>query len=115
MPGNDGMTKAEAEQLLAECRRRIDAIDLELRDLLNRRTGIVVDVLRAKDVLEMPVYEANREDLVLRRVTEGNSGPLDNESLRRLFGALMEEMRMFQTARREQSQPARKSATEPAE
>lgn len=112
------MTKAEAEQLLAECRRRIDAIDLELRDLLNRRTEIVVDVLRAKDVLEMPVYEANREETVLRKVVEGNPGPLDDASLQRLFGTLMEEMRVFQGSRRRQSghgEETRQSAAEPSE
>ena len=70
------MTKAEAEKMLAECRQRIDAIDLELRDLLNRRSEIVIDVLHAKNVLDMPIYEANREELVLNRVTEGNPGPL---------------------------------------
>ncbi|SRR5258708_36462699 len=97
------MTKAEAEQLLTECRRQIDLIDLELRDLLNRRTAIVVDVLRAKDVLEMPVYEANREEMVLEKVTEGNPGPLDDVSLRRVFETLMQEMRTFQAARRDEA------------
>jgi len=112
------MTKAEAEQLLAECREKIDAIDLELRDLLNRRSEIVVDVLRAKNVLEMPIYEANREELVLKRVTEGNPGPLNDESLRRLFGALMQEMRVFQDMLRRQdvrAEPSRHGAAEPVE
>ena len=112
------MTKAEAGKLLAECRHRIDAIDLELRDLLNRRTEIVVDVLRAKDVLEMPIYEANREELVLNRVAEGNPGPLDDESLRRVFGTLMQEMRVFQEMLRQPDSDAarsRRKAAEPSE
>jgi chorismate mutase len=110
------MTKAEADELLAECRRKIDAIDLELRNLLNRRTEIVVDVLRAKDALEMPVYEANREELVLQRVTEGNPGPLEDASVRRLFACLMQEMRVFQDSRRQRhAEQPRHSATEPAE
>ena len=54
------MTQAEAQALLAECRRKIDALDLELRELLNRRAGIVDDVVRAKEALAMPVYEASR-------------------------------------------------------
>ena len=96
------MTPAEAEHLLTECRRRIDAIDLELRDLLNQRTQIVVEVLRAKEVLAMPVYEAKRENDVVENVTTGNPGPLDNDSLRRLFECLMKEMRTFQQQRRDQ-------------
>jgi len=50
------MTQAEAQALLADCRRKIDAIDVELRDLLNRRARIVDDVVRAKEALGMPVY-----------------------------------------------------------
>jgi chorismate mutase len=114
----NGMTRAEAERLLAECRTQIDAIDLELRALLNRRSEIVIDVLRAKNVLEMPIYEANREELVLKRVTEGNPGPLNDESLRRLFGTLMEEMRVFQDMLRQRDVHAKQSrggAAEPAE
>ncbi|MEQ1884542.1 MAG: chorismate mutase [Bryobacteraceae bacterium] len=99
------MTKVEAEQLLAESRKQIDAIDLQLRELFNRRTKIVEDVLRAKDALHMPVYEASREEAVLNRITDGNPGPLDDASFRRVFGTLMQVMREFQMARREQQHP----------
>ncbi|MEQ1949003.1 MAG: chorismate mutase [Bryobacteraceae bacterium] len=99
------MTKAEAEQLLADSRKRIDELDLQLRDLLNRRTKIVEDVLRAKDALHMQVYEAGREEAVLNKITEGNPGPLDDASFRRLFGTLMQVMREFQVARRELQHP----------
>ncbi len=94
------MTEAEARETLAECRRKIDAIDRQLRDLLNQRTEIVIDVLRMKDVLQMPILEANREEHVLRNVAEGNRGPLGDESLRRVFETLMGEMREFQKERR---------------
>ncbi len=94
------MTPAEAEQVLAECRRKIDALDRQLRDLLNQRTQIVEDVLRMKDVLKMPVHEPNREDHVIRNVTDGNPGPLPSDSMRRMFECLMREMREFQNQRR---------------
>jgi chorismate mutase-like protein len=94
------MTPTEAQQALAECRRRIDAIDRELRDLLNKRTEIVVDVLRMKDELGLPIQEPNREQHVIRNVTDGNPGPLPNESVQRLFECLMHEMREFQKLRR---------------
>jgi len=90
------MTQAEAQALLADCRRKIDAIDVELRDLLNRRAGIVDDVVRAKEALAMPVYEAAREEEVLRKSTTGNPGPLSNQALRNIFEAIMQEMRMIQ-------------------
>jgi chorismate mutase len=70
------MTQAEAQGLLAECRRKIDALDLELRELLNRRAGIVDDVVR--------------------KVTSGNTGPLSDEAFRHIFETIMREMRMIQ-------------------
>ena len=90
------MTQAEAQALLAECRRKIDTLDLELRDLLNRRARIVDDVVRAKEALAMPVYEASREEDVVRKVTSGNPGPLSDEALRHIFETIMREMRMIQ-------------------
>jgi len=90
------MTQAEAQGLLAECRRKIDALDLELRELLNRRAGIVDDVVRAKEALAMPVYEASREEDVVRKVTTGNPGPLSDQAFRHIFETIMREMRMIQ-------------------
>jgi chorismate mutase len=90
------MTQAEAQALLADCRRKIDAIDVELRDLLNRRAGIVDDVVRAKEALAMPVYEAAREEEVVRKAITSNPGPLGNQALKRIFETIMQEMRMIQ-------------------
>ena len=90
------MTQAEAEELLAECRRKIDALDLELRDLLNRRAGIVDGVVRAKEALTMPVYEATREEEVVRKVIADNPGPLSDQAFRHIFESIMREMRLIQ-------------------
>ena len=90
------MTPAEAEALLADCRQKIDAIDAQFRDLLNRRAGIVEGVVRAKEALGMPIYEPKREQNVVRKVTEGNPGPLGDEAFRRIFETIMAEMRAMQ-------------------
>jgi len=91
------MNKTEADWTLAECRRKIDGIDLELRDLLNRRAAIVEDVVRAKEALGMPIYEPKREQDVVRRVAEGNPGPLPSDAFQRIFEAIMTEMRQLQS------------------
>jgi chorismate mutase len=90
------MTPAEAEALLADCRRKIDTIDAQLRELLNRRAGIVEGVVRAKETLAMPIHEPKREESVVRRVTEGNPGPLGDEAFRHIFETIMAEMRNMQ-------------------
>jgi len=90
------MTPAEAEWLLAECRRKIDAIDEQLRELLNQRAEIVDGVVRAKEALALPVHEPKREADVIRRATSGNPGPLGDDALRQIFEAIMREMRQIQ-------------------
>ncbi len=90
------MTPAEAEWSLAECRRKIDSLDAELRDLLNRRARIVDDVVRAKEALGMPIHEPKREAEVIRKATSGNPGPLSDEAFRHIFEAIMQEMRQIQ-------------------
>jgi len=90
------MTQAEAEWSLAECRRKIDALDVQLRDLLNQRARIVDDVVRAKEALAMPVFEPKREAEVIRKATSGNPGPLSDEAFRHIFEAIMQEMRQIQ-------------------
>ena len=90
------MTPAEAEWLLAECRRKIDALDAQLRDLLNQRAEIVRDVVRAKEQLSLPVYEPKREEDVVRRAITGNQGPLGDDALRHIFETIMREMRQIQ-------------------
>lgn len=87
------MTEAEAEWLLAECRRKIDQLDFELREMLNRRAGIARDVVRAKRVLSLPVYQPQREEQVLRRLTAANPGPLSAEAIERIFQAIIRETR----------------------
>ncbi len=106
------MTPAEAEALLAECRQKIDAIDAQLRELLNRRAAIVEGVVRAKETLAMPIYEPKREENVVRRVTEGNPGPLSAEAFRHIFETIMAEMRIMQQVYLDRNSQAAKGTAE---
>ena len=49
------MTSESAVKALAECRERINALDLRLLDLLNERTRIVEDIGCIKQECKMPV------------------------------------------------------------
>ena len=69
------MTRDEAVRAMAKCREQIDAIDLELLALLNRRTRVVEQIGQVKETLDLPVYEPKREDDVFHNVTAHNSGP----------------------------------------
>ena len=87
------MTEAEAEWLLAECRRKIDLLDFELRQMINDRAKIAQDVVRAKRVLGLPVYQPQREEQVLRRVIAANPGPLSADAIERIFQIIIREVR----------------------
>jgi len=81
---------------LAECRRKIDSLDVRLLELLNERTRIVEEIGRIKQHLSLPIYEPKREEEVFRNVTTNNSGPLSAEAVKRVFERIIDEMRNIQ-------------------
>lgn len=90
------MTKDNAQSTLAECRRKIDAVDLRILDLLNERTRIVEVIGQVKQRLAMPIYEPKREDEVFRNLLDHNRGPLPADAVKRIFERVIDEMRTLQ-------------------
>lgn len=86
---------------LAECRKRIDKLDIRILELLNERTRVVEEIGRIKEGLGLPIYEPKREDDVFNNVNTHNRGPLPPEAVRRLFERIIDEMRTLQRMRRE--------------
>ena len=103
------MTPEEAMKLLSDSRVKIDAIDAEVVELLNRRTRIVEDIGRAKEVAGLPVYEPKREDDVYRNILGHNAGPLTADALRRIYERVIDEMRSLQHIRLTASSPGGKN------
>ena len=98
------MTREEALQLLAKYREEIDAIDLALLDLLNRRTRVVEQIGHVKDAVGLAIYEPKREDAVFQNVTANNTGPLSPDALKRIYERIIDEMRTLQRMRREKQE-----------
>jgi chorismate mutase len=94
------MTRDEALEALAKYRDEIDALDLELLELLNRRTKVVEEIGQVKEAVNLPVYEPKREDDVFRNVSEHNGGPLTSDAVKRIFERIIDEMRSLQKMRR---------------
>ncbi len=103
------MTREEALALLAQFRGEIDAIDLELLALLNRRTRVVEQIGKVKESVHLPIYEPKREQDVFRNVTENNDGPLGEDALQRIFERIIDEMRSLQKMRRANQSALNKS------
>lgn len=76
---------------LEQLREAIDALDEKLQTLLNERAALAQQVAQVK-LAEDPnavFYRPEREAQVLRRVKERNRGPLDAETVARLFREVM--------------------------
>lgn len=81
---------------LVRCRIQIDAIDVELLALLNRRTAIVEEIGQIKEKLALGIYEPKREEQVFANVLSHNKGPLPQEAVKRIFERIIDEMRTVQ-------------------
>jgi chorismate mutase len=74
-------------------RQEIDDIDIQLVELLNRRSQCAIEIGRIKHERGLPVYSPSREAEVISNVTARNRGPLRNDAIRRLFERIIDESR----------------------
>ena len=74
---------------LASLRERIDALDQQIVNLLNQRAQVVVAVGKAKQADGTPIYAPDREQAVLKRISELNQGPLPLKTLHAIYRELM--------------------------
>jgi chorismate mutase/prephenate dehydratase len=70
---------------LQQLRERIDALDDQILDLLNRRAEVVVEVGEAKRDKSGQYYVPSREKAIYERLTARNPGPFPDEGIRRVF------------------------------
>lgn len=85
---------------LPRLRAEIDRLDDELLGLLNARAAVskkIGETKRAQDP-DAPVYRAEREAAVLRRLEAANPGPLPNEAISRIFHEVMSSSSALQRA-----------------
>jgi chorismate mutase/prephenate dehydratase len=80
-----------ADDKLEDLRGRIDALDEQIQALINARAECARDVATVKlsQGEDAQFYRPEREALVLRRVSERNTGPMPDETMVRLFREIM--------------------------
>lgn len=78
---------------LAEWRKNIDAIDLQLVALLNQRARCAEEIGKMKLRLGLDAYSPEREEEVMQNVLRANRGPLSPQALQRLFERIIDESR----------------------
>lgn len=74
---------------LEELRKKIDAIDEKLVELINQRAQVVVEVGKLKQAQESQIYVPHREKAVLDKIKELNKGPLPDKTMLAIWRELM--------------------------
>lgn len=74
---------------LAKLRQKIDALDTELLRLLNERATVAKEIGTIKHREGLPIYSPEREDKVLRSLTDRSQGPLPPEAIRAIYCEIM--------------------------
>jgi chorismate mutase/prephenate dehydratase len=74
---------------LGPIREKIDALDSQLVELINRRLELAIEIGRIKRSTGSDVYVPEREDAVLRKICAQNQGPIKSDALRAIYREIM--------------------------
>lgn len=78
-------------------RRKIDAIDTAMLHLLNLRAELALEVGRMKSEEGVPLRSPSREQEILSRVRAANPGPLNDETITKIYQLILDESIRTQT------------------
>ena len=95
------MEGAALRERVWELRERLDEVDRELIRALNERARIVQEIMALKAEAGAPVYDPKREEEILQRVVEQNTGPIYDSSMRDIFELILHRIRDLEIQRGE--------------
>ena len=81
---------------LEALRRELDDIDVKILELVAQRIKVILAVGDYKRARSMPAYDPERERQMLERLCARAQGPLDAETVRRIFERLIDESRRIE-------------------
>ncbi len=90
------MSRKKVDEDLEKIREEIDGIDSDLLNLLNRRMNLATEVGRIKASRGLPLFHPEREEIIFRRLSNLNPGPLSDESLRCIYREIFAASRVIQ-------------------
>jgi chorismate mutase len=95
------MEDAALQERVRELREQVDEVDRELIRALNERARIVQEIMAIKAEAGAPVYDPKREEEILQRVVETNTGPIYDSSMRDIFELILHRIRDLEIQRGE--------------
>src|SRR5437588_8166428 len=81
---------------IEDWRTQINALDIELLRLLNKRARLALKVGESKTASGLSLCDHTREREVIERMCKANQGPLDDRAIVELFRAIIHESRRIQ-------------------
>ena len=83
------MDREEASRMLQNSRKKIDEMDEMLIDLIEKRTSLARDIVKAKIVLGIEIEYKNREEYIQDKIKEiARKKKIDEVSLTRIIKIL---------------------------
>ncbi len=64
------MDSNDAQKLLDDSRKKIDVYDEKIVELIIERTSLAGDIITAKQVLDMDLYDSKREEIIHQKVKD---------------------------------------------
>ena len=87
------MTDSEFDIHLLRLRGQLDEVDREMVRALNQRARLVQELASIKTEAGEQLYDPEREEEILHRVTEENPGPIYDSTMREIFEIIMHRIR----------------------
>jgi chorismate mutase/prephenate dehydratase len=81
---------------LQNLRKQIDRIDLQILELLNKRSTIGQKIGKIKRELAQPIYDPQREEELLRELEQKNKGPITSGAIRSIYREVFSSSRSLQ-------------------
>lgn len=81
---------------LVELRKIIDTIDVQVIAWLNLRAETALAIGDLKSIDRKEVHDLKREQFVLDKVSRHNAGPLPQDSVEEIYGAIITACRQIQ-------------------
>ena len=85
---------------LPELRTQIDAVDVQILDLLNRRAALANEVGDIKRAEGSPVFRPDREAQVVRALHQRNPGPMGDKAVATIWREIMSACRALEAPQR---------------
>ena len=82
-------TQSRLDPVLGELRARVSEVDRAILAAVNLRLELVAEIAEHKRQAGIPTYDPNREEAMLRDLTQGNRGRLTDEGVAELLASIL--------------------------